>query len=108
MRQDFGRLPRKVVSRARNVPAFHEGEEFTSMLVRHLGNNAVRLAVQDDRRYRNRWLRGQRLFQLFILRVAGRVSVSMAVRMDRDLDEVRIIPRGRGLFEHAVGELPMR
>jgi hypothetical protein len=43
--QDFGRLRRKIVSHARNVPALHEVEEFTPMLVRHLGHNAIRFAM---------------------------------------------------------------
>ena len=93
---------------ARNRAFLHQIEKLASLFLRHRRRDAVGVAVQNDGRDRNGRLRRQGGFERFDCRIARRITVAMPVRMDCHVHEIRVVPRGRGLREGLLGELPMR
>ena len=98
----------QVVADPRNIAPVDQLEKFLPLGVRHDARDAVRLAVQDDRRHRDRRLRGERLLDRLERRVSRRIAVAVPVRVDRHVDEIGIVPGGRGPRERLLIERPMR
>src|SRR4029453_14538897 len=66
------------------------------------------VAMQHDRRNRNLWLCSQALFDRFEARITVSVAETVTVRMDHNVDEVRIVERRCGAVIGRVIELPIR
>src|SRR5262249_27129330 len=69
--------------------------------------DAVEFAVQVDRGCRDRWPRRQPLLDRLERRIAFGISKAMAVGLDGDVDEIRIVERGCAALEGRVVERPI-
>ena len=58
--------------------------------------DAIIFTMQNDRRHANRRLTRQPRFQTVICRIARRIAVTMPIRLDRHIDEIRIVETGCG------------
>ena len=70
--------------------------------------HAVVGAVEGDRPDADRGLLGQAAFDLGVRRIARHQREPVPVRLDHDLDEVRIVESGGAALERGVVELPAR
>ena len=104
-----GSLLRHVVSDHRNDPALIAAGEEAGLVVPCLRRcHAVAAPLQYDGWHTDRWLRRQPPLDLFEIRVARSVTETMAVGMDDNVDEIRIVEgRGRALVGRII-EFPIR
>src|SRR5262245_21559951 len=94
---------------ARNDPAAIGAGEEARMLFRHFGRaDAVRLAVQRDRWHTDRRLSREALLDRLEIGITRGVLETVAVGLDGDIDEIRIVERDRGALERRVIEDPVR
>src|SRR5262249_27276258 len=63
-------------------------------------------SMQDDRWHGDRRPCGEAMLDRVEAWIARRIPVAMPVRVDDDVDEIRIVERWRGLLERGIVELP--
>jgi hypothetical protein len=89
-------------------PLMRPGEIGVELFERVCRLHAVGVALQDDCRHADPWLRGELGFDRLQRRIARRIAIAMPVGLDRDRDEIRIVERNGAPFERRVVEGPMR
>lgn len=107
LNQDVRAFARQELARAgHDDPRSPGGEQLQVRLRPIRGEHPVHRLVQHDARHLDRWPFRQSTLDVQEAWQAGRQSVAVAIGVDNDRDEVRVVERGRGALEGRVGEPP--
>src|SRR5204863_5060379 len=100
---------RDVVSDHRDDPALVSAGEQMSLGVPGLRlSDPVAAALQYDRGHLDRWLRGEALLDLFEIGIARGIAEAVPVGVNDDIDEIRVVERGRRALVGRIVKLPVR
>jgi len=68
----------------------------------------IAFTVQHNGRQVNPWLRSKLSLISLEARITSRRAVAMSIRMDNDLDKIRIIEAASRLSKQRIAKLPVR
>src|SRR6516164_342739 len=70
--------------------------------------NRVSFAMQHNCRYTDRWPSRKLLFKRFQIWITHSGSVAISIRMDNNVDKVRIIEAASRFIKNRISKLPVR
>jgi hypothetical protein len=70
--------------------------------------NRISFAMQHNCRYFDHWPGGKLLFNGFQFRIPDGRAMAISIRMDNNVDKVRIVEAARRFIKRRITELPVR